>query len=211
LPNHLRDATTADFAAWRDFSATESGIAPTAASAALTKLNEVHQEWTNSQKNSMVARSVGFIYQSDQHDITSDRSYDPVLNEWTVILYRKLSTGSNRDVDLTGLTSGAKYSIGFAMHDIGGGSESHNISIPYVLASEPGFDIESPKVGSVRDVNWNDIPSLDTYYVKPESLTKYNYDWLKSAEHPGASSLGSVSCVTCHTGTASLLTNAVLK
>ncbi len=209
LPTHLRDITSADFNAYKTYWATETGIS--AAPAALAKLDNVHQEWVNSGKNAMVTRSVGYIYNSDQHDVTSVRAYDPVRNEWTVVLKRKLSTGSANDEDLSGLPSGAKYTIGFAMHDAGGGSITHDISLPLVVSTDAGSDIVAKQTGSIDNVDWNTVPVHDTHWVKQSVMPRYTYDWLKSGAHAGAGAVGTSTCVSCHTGEKSLLNSKVLE
>lgn len=209
LPSHLRDESNSDFNTWKSFWASESKV--TTAGAALTKLNEVHAEWVTSQKMAMVTRSVGFIYNSDQHDITSERFYDESKNQWTVIMKRKLTTGSTRDEDLAGLRNGAKYTISFAMHDSGAGSETHDISIPYSLSNTTDTDIRAISVGSIQNADWNSIPALETNWVKQALMPKYTSDWLKSGAHPGSSSLQSTTCGTCHSGNQSLLNASILN
>lgn len=209
LPTHLRDVNSADFNTWKNFWAAETGI--TTAAAALSKLDAVHQEWVASGRNAMVTRSVGFIYRSDQHDITSERSYDPAKNEWTVVLKRKLSTGSNRDADLSGLPTGTKYFLSFAMHDSGGGSESHDISLPLVLSKDTGSEIQAKFVNSLDNVNWDAVPVYDTHWVKQSAMPKFTLDWLKSSAHPGAGVLETMSCTNCHKDNASLLNRSVLN
>ncbi len=209
LPAHLRDINSADFNTWKNMCSAETGI--TTAAAALSKLNEVHAEWVASDKKAMVTRSVGFIYPSDQHDITSERKYDSNKKEWTVILKRKLSTGSVNDEDLSGLPNGTNFSLTFAMHDSGAGSETHDISIPLILSINTGFDVQATKVNTIENVNWNLLPAHDTYWVKQEVMNHFYYDWLKSSSHPGASVLTTSSCESCHKDNSSLLTNRVIN
>jgi len=208
LPSHLRDINSADFNTWKNICATETGI--TTAAAALTKLNAVHADWVSSGRKAMVTRSIGFIYPSDQHDVSSERKYDANRKEWTVVLKRKLSTGSVNDEDLSGLPNGTNYSVSFAMHDSGAGSETHDISMPLILSKNTGFELQAVKVNSVDNINWNGVPVHDTYWVKQEYVKHFYYDWLKSGSHPGAGVLTTSSCGTCHTGANSLLTNRVL-
>lgn len=209
LPAHLRDISSADFNNWKNICATETGI--TTSAAALAKLNEVHAEWVASGKKAMVTRSVGFIYPSDQHDVTSDRKYDSNRKEWTVVLKRKLSTGSVNDEDLSGLPNGTNYTMSFAMHDSGGGAISHDISLPLILSKNTGFDVQAAKVNSIENINWNGVPAFDTYWVKQEVMQHFYYDWLKSSSHPGAGVLTTSSCGNCHKDNNSLLTNRVLN
>lgn len=198
LPAHLQDEASTEFSAWRHYWAVQSGIDVTAASQALVKLNEIHQEWIGSNKNAMVTRSVGFIYNSDQHDIKSVHSYDPDRNEWSVTLYRRLSTNSDRDADLTGIGSGVKYAFGFAIHDVGGGAISHNISMSYIVSNEDDADIKARRLLDVRNADWNKVPYMDSYYIKTSLYSQWNAEWLKSSAHPGAGMLGTASCRSCH-------------
>jgi hypothetical protein len=210
LPAHLRDVNSADFNTWKNMCAAETGI--TTASAALAKLNDVHAEWVNSGKKAMVTRSVGFIYPSDQHDITSTRKYDKNRHEWTVVMRRKLRTGSPNDEDLSGINNGVNYTLCFAMHDAGGGSETHDMSIPLILSKNPGFDIQAAKVSSLDNVNWNVVPTHDTYWVRKEAVNHFYYDWLKSSAHPGAGVLTTSSCGNCHNKNSNnLLTTTIVN
>ena len=159
----------------------------------------------------MVTRSIGFIYASDQHDIRSERAYNADRNEWTVVLKRKLSTGSNRDADLSGLPGGEKFALSFAMHYSGIGSETHDISLPLLVSTASGADIQVVSVGNINQVDWTTVPMHDTYWVKQSLMDKYTWDWLLSAEHAGASAVEITNCNTCHSGEKSLLTNTVLE
>jgi hypothetical protein len=220
LPAHLQPGNAAyddaAFTVWKNWWATESGIAATpdvtaAADAAKAKLAEVYAEWTGAGKNALIARSVGFIYNSDQHDITSVRSYDAAKNEWTVILKRKLASSSVNDADLSGLPGGTKYAFSFAMHDSGAGSETHDISTPYIVAKDAGANtIQAAAVNNVDNANWSAVPMLETNWVKQALMPKYTWDWLKSGSHPGAGSTGTTNCATCHTGSNSLTTTSIL-
>ncbi|MBW6498474.1 MAG: hypothetical protein K0B09_08815 [Bacteroidales bacterium] len=207
LPAHLQDVNSTDFTLWKNFWAAQSGI--TAAAGANTKLNEVRQEWIASGNNAMVSRIVGFIYNSDQHDITSERSFDANRNEWTVILKRRLNTGSNRDADLSGLPNGTAYTMSFAMHDTGAGSETHDISLPYVVSKDAGTDIQAKSVSDIENVDWSTVPIFDTRWVKQSVMNHFHYDWLKSNAHPGAGVLETSKCVSCHGN--SLYTVSVLN
>jgi hypothetical protein len=196
LPAHLQDVNSPDFTQWKNYWAAQSGI--TAAAAANTKLNDVRQEWVASGNNAMVTRSVGFIYNSDQHDITSERSFDATRNEWTVILTRRLNTGSNRDADLSGLPNGVKFSISFAMHDAGAAAITHDISLPYVISKDAESDIQAKSVSDIANVDWGTVPVFDTRWVKQSVMNHFFYDWLKSSSHPGAGVLETSTCVSCH-------------
>ena len=209
LPAQIQDVNSGDFNLWKNYWAAETGI--TAAAAALTKLDDVHQEWVGSDRNAMVTRSVSFIYNSDQHDITSERSYDASRNEWTVILTRRLSTGSNRDVDLSGLSTGAKYALSFAMHDAGAAAITHDLSLPLAMSKDAGFDIQAKPVSDLSKVDWNTVAAHDTYWVKQSAMPRFSYEWLKSPAHPGAAVLESTTCISCHSGNNTLLTRTVIN
>jgi hypothetical protein len=209
LPAHLQETAGEPFTTWRTFWAAETGI--NTAAAALTRLNDVHQEWVNSNRNAMVTRSVGFIYNSDQHDVRSERSFNASRNEWTVTLRRKLNTGSNRDADLSGLAAGTEYTLSFAMHDSGAGSETHDISMPMVLSTSAMADIQAKSVTSLNNVDWSKTPYLDTHWVKQSVMHHFYLDWLKSPSHPGAAVLETTSCGNCHKDNSSLLNRSVLQ
>lgn len=211
LPAHLRDGNpaydAAAFNTWKTFWDNQTGNISQAN--AVAKLAEIHQEWVDAGNNAMIARSVGFIYNSDQHDVWSERSYDETRNEWTVILYRNLNTSSTKDADLSGLPTGTKYAFSFAMHDAGGGSETHDISLPLSISNAEGSDIKAVAVTDVKAVNWNTVPNYDTHWVKQALMPQYTWDFLKLGAHPGASAVGTTNCITCHTGTtAPVLTNS---
>jgi len=217
LPAHLQPGNAAyddaAFTVWKNWWAVESGIAATpdvaaASTAAKAKLTEVHTEWTGSDKKAMIARGVGFIYNSDQHDITSTRSYDAVKNEWTVTLYRKLASSSANDTDLSGLPGGTKYAFSFAMHDTGAGSETHDISLPLVVSKEASADIQATSVTDVKSADWSKIAAFDTHWVKQALMPKYTWDYLKEGAHGGKNSVGTTPCTTCHTTTQLPLLNA---
>jgi hypothetical protein len=210
LPAHLQDATSADFIAWKDYCATQSGI--TSATAAITKLDAVYQEWQSASENAMVARSIGFIYSSDQHDVYSERSYDANKNEWTVVLKRKLNTSSTNDCDLSGLPSGGVFTFSFAMHDSGAGSETHNISMPLSLSNGADSDVKAKSVSSVSNVSWGSLPYFDTNWVRQDVMDHFHYDWLTSGSHPGAGMMSTSECKTCHNKNSNnLLDAAVLQ
>lgn len=200
LPAHLRDTGSSDFSAWANYWASESGIPVGATAQAASKLSDVYQEWVNSGKNAMVARSVGFIYNSDQHDISSTRDFDASTGQWSVVLYRKLAATSDRDADLSGLPTGTKYAFGFAIHDVGGGASTHDISMPLTIANEGDVDVKAVAVSSARSVDWNSVPHFDTYYVKREHFAKWTAEWLTGpgTTHSGAAVLETRRCVSCH-------------
>lgn len=196
LPAHLRDTTTADHIAWRNYWATHSGVAVDAAAAALTKITEIDAEWTAAEQNAMIARSVGFIYDSDQHDVTSVASYDDATSEWRVTLYRQLYSSSVNDADLSGLPSGLTYEMGFAMHDVGGGAVTHDISMPYTVGTAATVDIRAVPVGNVRTVDWSAVTPLHTNWIRSDY--KVTLDWLLSPAHQGSVGVNAMRCQSCH-------------
>lgn len=210
LPPHLREGNAAydatAFNTWKNFWDAETSNISQAN--ALTKLTEIHDEWVASGNKAMIARSVGYIYNSDQHNVTSDRAYDAVKNEWTVTLYRKLASSSPNDADLSGLPGGTKYAFSFAMHDSGAGSQTHDISMPYVVSKDASADIQAASVTDVNTVDWSKIAALDTHWVKQALMPKYTWDYLKLGAHGGATSVGTAPCATCHTATQLPLLNA---
>jgi hypothetical protein len=202
LPAHLRVTGSAAYTTWVNFSAAESGVGATATAAATSKLNEIVAEWEASGKRAMVTRSVSFIYNSDQHDIRSQHSYDTGRNEWTVTLYRKLSTGSANDADLADLRSGKRYSFAFAMHDLGAAAITHNISLPLTLSNGEQTDVKAVSVSDVSSVSWDQLPFFDSNYVKAEYVNewKWTHGWLTGPSHAGAGMVTRSSCNSCHNG-----------
>ena len=203
LPAHLRDTAGVPFAAWAAFWAADLGIAAdpgnaAAIIAAKDRLDAVHAEWVASGKKAMVTRSVGFVYQSDQHDIASTRSFDATYGVWTVTLYRKLDTGAlSKDTSLASLKSGQVFNLGFAIHDVGGGSETHHITFPYKLGNAATTaDIKAQLVTDVKGADWSTVPAFMTRVFQPGTKTG---DVLKDpARHAGAAGFGVVSCQNCH-------------
>lgn len=205
LPAHLQALGGADHLTWRAYWAAQSGIAHTDAVAAEAKIAEVVAEFNASTQQALVPRSVGFIYSSDQHDVSSSASWDPIASEWRVVLYRQLYSASANDANLAALPSGFTYEIGFAVHDLGGGSESHQISLPYRVGTTGEADIRAVQVSNVRATNWGSITPLRTNFVRDEY--KHTLDWLLSAAHPGNAGVNGARCQSCHTagGTARIL------
>jgi hypothetical protein len=202
LPAHLRDTGAAVYTTWVTFSAAESGVAANATAAATTKLNEIIAEWEASSRRALVTRSVSFIYRSDQHDIRSEHSYDTGRNEWTVTMFRKLSTDSPHDTDLADIRSGKRYSFSFAMHDLGAAAITHNISLPLTLSNTEQTDIRAISVSDVKGANWDQLAFFDTHYVKAEYVNEWKWTkgWLLGPAHAGAGMATRSSCTSCHAG-----------
>ena len=198
LPDHLQDTESSAFTNWKSYWSSTMGINETETQKAADKLDEVHQEWLDAGKNAMIGRSVGFIYNSDQHDIRTVHDYNTSSNEWTVIMYRRLNTGSEFDANLSGLPNGTKYAFSFAMHDLGGAGISHHFSMPLVISNADDTDIQAVPVTNVNDVNWGVVPYYDAYYVKTSLYDKWTEDWLRGASHPGAGVFTTSSCISCH-------------
>lgn len=206
LPTHLRDTTSADHLTWRNYWAAQSGVAGTDSPAAEARLTELNAEFVASSQQALVPRSIGFIYNSDQHDVTSSAAWDPLAKEWRVTLYRQMYSASANDANLADLPAGLNFEMAFAMHDVGGGSASHNISLPYVVGTAPSADIRAVQVANVRSANWGSITAMRTNWVHNDY--KVTLDWLKSPAHPGAAAVGVQRCQSCHTsgGTGRILT-----
>ncbi len=203
LPAHLQTAGTPAFLTWTSFWEADLGIAANpseraAAAAAEDMLTEIHTEWdVESGRQALVTRSVGFVYDSDQHDVTTLRRFDTDQGTWIVTLFRKLSTERINDTDLTGLKSGSSYSLAFALHDVGGGANSHHISFPYKLGSGSENDIQANQVVDVASTDWSVIPAFATRVFQPGG--QVTLDELKNPDlHPGASRVGTRPCQNCH-------------
>jgi len=196
LPSHLRSPSSGDFVAWRDYWAQQSGIQAGDVAGAEARLSAIRAEWEGAGRNAMVTRSVGTIYRSDQHDIASAREFDPATGTWTVTMIRKLTTGSSTDADLSGFKTGQGTFIGIAVHDAGGGSETHNITLPYSVGAGTGFDIAATSVSDVKTVDWSAVPAFRTNPVKSEH--KVTRDWLRGTGHGGAAFVEVVRCQSCH-------------
>lgn len=205
LPTHLRTLDGADHIAWRDYWAVQSGVPFTNAAAAEAKITDIVAEWNASTQLALVPRSIGFIYNSDQHDVSSSASWDPLTNEWQVVLYRQLYSTSVNDANLVALPSGLTFEVGFAVHDIGSGSETHQISLPYRVGTTTEADIRAVQVSNVRAANWGSITPLRTNFIRDDY--KYTLDWLLSSAHPGAAGVNGTRCQSCHVagGTARIL------
>lgn len=205
LPAHLQDLVGVDHIAWRNYWAAQSGVPFTDAAAATARIAEIITEWNASTQLALVPRSIGFIYNSDQHDVSSSASWDPVTNEWRVVLYRQLYSASVNDANLAALPSGFTFEVGFAMHDIGSGSETHQISLPYRVGTTSEADIRAVEVSNVRATNWGTITPLRTNFVRDEY--RQTLDWLLSSAHAGAAGVNGARCQSCHTagGTARIL------
>lgn len=226
LPAHLAidnaAFNAAMFESWKTFWAQELGIAADPADAAeaaqaQARIADIRQEV---RENAVITRSVGFIYPSDQHDIRSTRSFDPDRGIWTVVLYRKLTTGgfdTRKDTDLSSLKSGTVYNLGFAIHDIGDAHESHHISLPQTLGNtSTSAEIKAAAVSDAMAVNWGEVPNLLTRVYAADKKTLDGHSGLVTftelkdvAKHPGAGLVGAVRCQECHKngGMAPLLTS----
>lgn len=126
---------------------------------------------------------------SDQHDIESDRGFNG--GTWTVTMFRELNTGSEFDIDLSGIAS-QSYPMAFAVHDSNDGERSHQVSVPVTLGA--GGDIEPVEVLDVEEVNWAAITPFTHRNFKPGDIS---YEWLNDQEtgHP-VTRTG--ACSSCH-------------
>ena len=132
---------------------------------------------------------------SDQHDITSDRTFDFVTGIWTVTMYRALDTGSAFDVDLAGLPTGSLYTLGISIHDSNDGGRSHQVSAPVTLGTS-GADIVAASVSNVEAANWGSIPGYTTTTFKPGDMS-YQFLNDQADGHPVALDR---DCMSCHVG-----------
>lgn len=203
LPAHLQTAGTTLYSNWTAFWSEELGVSPQASAEAEAILAAIHAEWTEAGGNGMVARSIGFIYPSSQHDITSTSEFDTARNEWSVTLYRKLNTGDPQDVNLSGLIGqGSTFVLGLAVHDQGEGSESHDITVPYLLGSGPASDIRASSVSDVRAVNWSGIPALEERFIDRQFLqlgSPWTLETLQDRDiHQGWEFVNVIRCQACH-------------
>jgi hypothetical protein len=200
LPAHLRETDSERHTYWVSYWAGQSGITANNAAAATTKLNEIVAEWEGAGRNAMVTHSVGFIYNSDAHDIRSEREFDANRNEWTVTMYRRLSTDSAFDADLADIRTGKRYSFAFAMHDLGAAGISHNISLPLLLSNTEQTDVRAVEVSDVRTASWDQLKFHDSNYVQARFVNewKWTHGWLTGSDHAGAGMVTRSSCTSCH-------------
>jgi len=202
LPSHLRTAGTAAYVSWTAFWSAELGVALGASAQAEAVLAAIQAERTAAGGKGMVARSVGFIYPSSQHNISSTHAFDAASNKWSVILYRKLNTGDLQDVNLAGLGTGQNFVLGLAVHDQGAGSESHDITVPYTLGIGASADIRAVSVPNVRSVSWATHPSLSQRFISRQYV-EIGDPWtlqtlLNPATHKGSGFVNVLRCQACH-------------
>ena len=202
LPAHLQTPGTAEYEFWTGFWADELGIGLDAAAAAESLIQQIHSEWEGSGQAGMVTRSVGFIFPSSQHTITAEREFDAAQGHWRVTMFRDLDTGDPEDVNLSGLPTGASYAMGFAVHDRGGAGASHDISMPYILGTTSGADIQAVQVPDIQAADWSGAPTLEARFILREFVSPDNMwtlDWLKDPTiHEGYHSVDVVTCQACH-------------
>ncbi|MBD3649216.1 MAG: hypothetical protein HUJ31_17610, partial [Pseudomonadales bacterium] len=77
----------------------------------------------------------------DNNDLSASGSFEGGIN--TVVLTRKLSTGDDKDIQLS---DGSTFSIGIAVHDAGRESRFHHTSFPVSVGLGAGGDITSKKM-----------------------------------------------------------------
>ena len=202
LPAHLRAAGTQPYSNWTTFWSAALGVAPGQSGEAEAILAAIHAEWTGAGGAGMVTRSIGFIYPSSQHDITSTREFDSARGQWSVTLYRKLNTGDPQDVNLSGIGQGRNFVLGLAVHDQGEGSESHDVTVPHVLGAGPSADIRAASVPSVRSVDWTTVPGLQERFIERQFLqigSPWTLQTLQNrAVHQGWAFVNVVRCQACH-------------
>lgn len=155
----------------------------------------------NLEKGALVTRSVGFIYDSSQHDVRSERNFDYVNNVWNVTLHRQLSTGYELldDVGLKGLLNGTVYNMAFAVHDISAGRLWHHVSFPVTLGGQNSTaDIKTWKVDDVSLVNWAEMEPWKSGLYLPGQVSLQHLT-SPHKHRAGASFLLEMRCQNCHT------------
>lgn len=150
-----------------------------------------------------ITRTVGFIYDSSQHDITSTREFDYRNNIWTVTLLRDLKTGNDDDlmddVDLSGLLKETVYNMAFSVHDISAARLWHHISLPYKLGNQASAaEIKVIPVTDVSGVNWDEIDPFKTAVYMPGAVGLQHLT-SPGKHRAGASFLFQLRCQNCHT------------
>jgi hypothetical protein len=202
LPDHLQTSGTPQYAFWTGFWTEELGIGLDDAVAAAALLEEIRSEWEGSGQAGMVTRSVGFIFPSSQHAITAERDFDTAQGRWMVTMYRSLDTGDPEDVNMSGLPQDASFYLGFAVHDRGAAAETHDISLPYRLATATGADIRVVPVADVRGADWTAVPTFEARFIRREFLAPNNLwtlDWLLDPSiHEGYPYVNITVCQACH-------------
>ena len=181
---------------WAAYWANQTGVVDAEGAAAL--LDDIVSEM---KEGVMVTRSVGFIYDSSQHDIRAARDFDYNNNIWTVTLYRNLTTpqAGSDDVDLAGLANGVDFNLAFAMHDIGSGGKTHFISFPYTLGNaDTNANIKAMMVEDVWAADWATIEPFFTVVYSPDEMIAVEI-LLDTELHEGADSLDIFKCQSCHT------------
>jgi hypothetical protein len=180
---------------WADYWAGQTGV--TEAAQAEAMLDEIVAAM---EEGALVTRSVNFLYESSQHDISATRDFDYDNNIWSVVMTRDLttSTAGVDDVDLAGLADGLEYPFAFAIHDLGSGGISHFVSFPYTMGTEDTqADVMVTVVDNVGSADWSQVPVFQTVVYAP--VPEYAYDnLLDSSFHGGARRLDSRSCQSCH-------------
>ncbi|WP_045218633.1 ethylbenzene dehydrogenase-related protein [Desulfonatronum thioautotrophicum] len=181
---------------WEEYWAEQLGVHT--AEEAVAMLDDIVAKM---EPGALITRSVGFIYDSSQHDIVSERDFDFVNNIWNLTLYRDLSTGFELvdDVDLAGLLGEIVYNMAFAVHDISAGRLWHHISFPYTLGNaESHADIKAIMVDEVSSVDWSGIEPLKSALYLPGQVSLQHLT-SPDKHRAGASFLLQLRCQNCHT------------
>lgn len=181
---------------WEPFWSKQLGVSNAQEASAM--LDDIIQKM---KPGAMITRSVGFIYDSSQHDISSKREFDYKNNIWSVTLYRDLRTGTELtdDVDLSGLLKGAVYNLAFAVHDITADRLWHHISFPSKLGNkESKAEIKAHPVDNVSVVNWAGIEPFKTAVYLPGKVSLQHLT-SPGKHQAGASFLMQLRCMNCHT------------
>lgn len=183
---------------WADFWAGQLGFDDEESAVAM-----LYEIVATMQEGVMVTRSVGFIYESSQHDIRSTHDFDYDAGIWSLTLARAITTDTAAadDVNLAPLVNGERFTLAFAIHDIGMGGISHFISFPYTLGNaDTNANIKAFRVDDVSTVDWATIDAFETAVFIPSAETHALQFLLDPELHEGAESMGNLRCQTCHTG-----------
>jgi hypothetical protein len=180
---------------WAGYWAAQTGVND--ADSAIAMLDDIV---SGMEEGVMVTRSVGFIYESSQHEIRATRDFDFDEAVWTVTMYRSLSVprADADDVDLAALAGGVVYNLGFAIHDVMRGGATHYVSFPTTIGNAASNgNVKAVMVDNVWDVDWAMVEPLETA-VYPSGMMA-SLQWLMDKEvHEGADNVDIFKCQRCH-------------
>ena len=180
---------------WAGYWAAQTGVND--ADSAIAMLDDIV---SGMEDGVMVTRSVGFIYESSQHEIRATRDFDFDEGVWTVTMYRSLSVprADAEDVDLAALANGVVYNMAFSIHDVMRGGATHYVSFPTTMGNAASNgNIKAVMVDNVWDVDWAMVEPLETA-VYPSGMMA-SLQWLLDKEvHEGADNVDIFKCQRCH-------------